>query len=177
MKVHDLGLFQRFLVLCAARSGQLLNISSLSSDSGVSEAQCRRWLTVLQASELVFLLQPFHENLGKRLTKAPKLYFTDTGVLCRLLGIDSAETLSKHSSLGAIFETFIVIELRKCILNRGERPSEYFWRDSTLSGDHFRNLTEYFRLRGPRATVAWLAYGGDGEGQRKDVTFLPWWKI
>lgn len=201
MKVHDLGLFQRFLVLCAARSGQLLNIASLSSDSGVSEAQCRRWLTVLHASELVFLLQPFHENLGKRVTKAPKLYFTDTGVLCRLLGIDSPETLSKHPSLGALFETFIVIELRKCMLNRGERPSEYFWRDktgkevdylldfggriqafeckagSTLAGDHFRNLAGYLHLRGPRATGAWLAYGGDGEGQRKEINLLPWWKI
>ena len=201
MKVHDLGLFQRFLVLCAARSGQLLNISSLSSDSGVSEAQCRRWLTVLQASELVFLLQPYHENLGKRLTKAPKLYFADPGVLCRLLGIDSADTLSKHPSLGALFETFVVNELRKCILNQGERPSEYFWRDktgkkvdylldfggriqafeckagSTLAGDHFRNLTDYLHLRGARSTGAWLAYGGDGEGQRKGVTLLPWWKI
>ena len=201
LKVHDLGLFQRFLVLCAVRSGQLLNLASLSSDSGVSEAQCRRWLTVLQASELVFLLPPYHENLGKRLTKLPKLFFTDTGVLCRLLGIDSAYMIPKHPALGALFETYIVNELLKCIHNRGEHPAEYFWRDKTghevdyllqsgtqvsafeckaaqtLSGEHFKNLVSYLERRGGAITSGWLIYGGEAEAVRQGVNMLPWWRI
>lgn len=180
LKVHDLGLFQRFLILCAVRSGQLLNLASLSSDSGVSEAQCRRWLTVLQASELIFLLQPYHENLGKRITKSPKLFFTDTGILGRLLGIESAASIPTHPAMGALFETFIVNEIRKCMLNRGDLPAEFFWRDKTgheidyllqsgtrvsafeckaaqtLAGDHFKNLTGYIERRGVKTLPWWL---------------------
>jgi predicted AAA+ superfamily ATPase len=201
LKVQDLGLFQRFLVLCAARSGQLLNIASLSSDSGVSEAQCRRWITVLQASELVFLLLPYHENLGKRITKMPKLYFTDTGLLCRLLGLEAPHMIPSHPSMGAIFETFVVNELRKCIFNRGERPAEYFWRDKTghevdyllqsgamvsafeckaaqtLAGEHFRNLAGYVERRGATTTQGFLAYGGSTAAARKGIGLLPWWRI
>ena len=201
LKVHDLGLFQRFLTLCATRSGQLLNNASLSSDSGVSEAQCRKWLNVLQASELIFLLPPYHENLGKRLTKSPKLFFTDTGLLCRLLGIDTPSMLSTHPAMGSLFETFVVNEIRKCIHNRGERPAEYFWRDKTghevdyllqvgtdvaafeckasqtLSGDHFKNLQGYIERRGPLATKGYLVYGGDGIAERKGINTIPWWRI
>jgi uncharacterized protein len=201
LKIHDLALFQRFMVLCAARSGQLLNIASLASDSGVSESQCRRWLNLLQASELVFLLSPYHANLGKRLVKSPKLYFTDTGLLCRLLAIDSPQTLSRHSSLGALFETFVVNEIRKNLLHRGDRPSEYFWRDKTghevdylladgstviafeckaaqtLAGDHFKNLISYRNLNGAETTRAYLVHGGDSEGVRQGITMLPWCRL
>jgi predicted AAA+ superfamily ATPase len=201
LKIHDLALFQRFMVLCAARSGQLLNIASLASDSGVSESQCRRWLNLLQASELVFLLSPYHANLGKRLVKSPKLFFTDTGLLCRLLAIDSPQTLSRHPSLGALFETFVVNEIRKSLLHRGERPSEYFWRDKTghevnyllaegspiiafeckaaqtLAGGHLKNLISYRNLNGTEKTRANLVHGGDGEGVRQGINLLPWWRM
>ncbi len=201
LRIQDLGLFQRFLTLCAARSGQLLNIASLASDSGVSEAQCRRWLGVFQVSEIVFLLQPFHENLGKRVIKSPKLYFTDTGLLCRLLGIASPQDIIRHPLMGALFETFIVNELRKSLWNKGIKPYEYFWREKTgieidyllldgirqiafeckagrtLDSSHLKNLQTYLRLRGDSETTAFAVYGGDQEVTRSGVRLIPWWRI
>ena len=106
--VVNLSLFQRFVLMCAARTGQLLNLSALAADCGISHSTARNWLTVLEASYVVYLLQPYHQNFGKRLVKMPKLYFLDTGLLCHLLRIDSPQTLATHALRGAIFESWVV---------------------------------------------------------------------
>ncbi|MCX7269981.1 MAG: ATP-binding protein, partial [Burkholderiales bacterium] len=128
--VHDLAAFERFVMLCAGRCGQLLNTASLASDAGVSVNTAKHWLSVLQASYIIRLLQPWHENFGKRLVKMPKLYFYDTGLLCHLLRIADAQTLSTHAMRGAVFESWVVSETLKHRLNQGLAPDVYFWRDN-----------------------------------------------
>ena len=130
LNVGDLLLFQRFIAMCAARSAQLLNLNSLASDCGVSQPTARQWLTVLQASHLLTLLPPYHRNFGKRLVKTPKLYFLDSGLLCWLLRIASAEDLQMHAARGAVFETWVVAETLKHRYNLGLNADLYFWRDN-----------------------------------------------
>ena len=128
--VVNLALFRRFVLMCAARTGQLLNLSALASDCGISQPTARSWLTVLEASYVVHLLQPFHQNFGKRLVKMPKLYFLDTGLLCHLLRIESAATLATHALRGPIFESWVVSETLKHRFNLGLPADLYFWRDN-----------------------------------------------
>ncbi|RMH75572.1 MAG: ATP-binding protein, partial [Calditrichaeota bacterium] len=129
LNVGNLDRFARFVRLCAGRTGQLINFSSLAADAGVSHATVQRWLSVLQASFIVTLVRPHYENFRKRLTKAPKLYFLDTGLLCFLLDIRRVEDLPFHALRGAIFESFVFSELYKAYLNNGELPAIYFWQD------------------------------------------------
>jgi predicted AAA+ superfamily ATPase len=127
--VRDLSLFQTFVRMCAARTGQLLNLASLGADCGISAVSARHWLTVLESSYVVTLLRPHHRNLGKRLVKTPKLYFLDSGLAAWLLGIQNAQALETHAARGALFETWVVSELLKQRFNAG-RPSDlFFWRD------------------------------------------------
>ena len=119
LNVSNLALFQRFVLMCAARSGQLLNLNSLAADCGISQPTARQWLTVLQASYVVTLLPPYHRNFGKRLVKTPKLYFLDTGLLCHLLRIPDTLALQTHAMRGAIFETWVVTEVIKHRYNLG----------------------------------------------------------
>ena len=129
--ITDLTLFQKFIGLCAGRIGQLLNITSLANDCGITLLTAKSWLSVLEASYIIFLLQPYHRNIGKRLVKTPKLYFYDTGVACSVLGIESPEQLSNHYIRGNLFESFVVAEIHKQRLNQGLLPRTYFWRDKT----------------------------------------------
>ena len=130
LNVSDLGQFQRFVLMCAARSAQLLNLSALAADCGLAHTTARQWLTVLQASYLVTLLPPYFRNFGKRLVKLPKLYFLDTGLLCHLLRIADAESLRTHAMRGAVFETWVVSEVLKHRFNRGYAADLYFFRDN-----------------------------------------------
>lgn len=130
VNVGDLETFERFLRLTAGRSGQILNMDSLASDAGVSPVTAKRWLSLLTASYIIFMLKPHSKNFNKRLIKTPKLYFYDTGLLCYLLNIRSAGDLELHSQRGAIFETYIISELMKSSFNAGVEPPLYFWRDS-----------------------------------------------
>ena len=130
INVGDLETFERFLRLAAGRSGQLLNMNSLANDVGVSPVTVKRWISLLSASYIIFLLKPHERNFNKRLIKTPKLYFYDTGLLCYLLGIRSAQDLEVHSQRGAIFETYIISEFYKSAFNAGIEPPLYFWRDS-----------------------------------------------
>ena len=107
-QVQDLSTFQRFLRLCAGRTGQLLNLSNLAQDAGIAQTTARAWLSVLEASYIVFLLQPHHRNLGKRIVKMPKLYFLDTALAASLMGIQTTTQLAIHPLRGALFETLIV---------------------------------------------------------------------
>jgi uncharacterized protein len=128
--VRDLASFERFVLMCAARSGQLLNIQSLGADCGISASAARQWLSVLEARYIIRLLQPWHENFGKRLVKMPKLYFLDTGLLCHLLRVESPVALATHAMRGAIFETWVVAETLKHRYNQGLPADVYFWRDN-----------------------------------------------
>ena len=130
MEVRRLDDFRRFVRLAAGRVGQVLNVHSLAADAGVSDRTARDWLSVLEASHLVWLLPPWHENLGKRLTKAHKLYFCDVGLATWLVGITQAAQLSSHPLRGALFENLVVMEFVKHALHRGERPDLHFFRDS-----------------------------------------------
>ena len=128
--VGDLTTFQTFIALCAARIGQLLNITSLGNECGISDNTAKRWLSILEASYIIFLLRPYHTNFGKRLVKTPKLYFYDTGLACQLLKI-KPDTLALDPNRGGLFESLIISEMVKTYYNRGELPRIYFWRDKT----------------------------------------------
>ena len=130
MEVRRLDDFRRFVRLAAGRVGQVLNVHSLAADAGVADRTARDWLSVLEASHLVWLLPPWHENLGKRLTKAHKLYFCDVGLATWLIGITQAAQLLSHPLRGALFENLVVMEFVKHALHRGERPDLHFFRDS-----------------------------------------------
>ena len=131
VNVKDLSIFQNFIKFCAARIGGLLNLNSLASDCGITHNTARAWISVLEISGLIFLLKPYFINFGKRLVKTPKLYFTDPGLACRLLGIRTKEQLFLNPMRGGLFEGFIISELMKNRLNRGESPELWFWRDNT----------------------------------------------
>ena len=198
LNVGDLEAFGRFIGLCAGRSSQLLNLSSLANDCGISHQTARRWLSVLEASFLVVLLRPHHRNFNKRLVKSPKLYFLDTGFLTYLLRIRSKDELRTHSARGAIFESFVVSELMKNALHRGQEPDLYFWRDSaghevdilleqgdelvpievksgaTLAADFYAGLQYWLKLaRIPKGPAA-LVYGGDRTVRRSGVITYSW---
>ncbi len=199
--VGDLDRFERFLTLCAGRAAQLLSYSGLASDCGISVDTARRWVSVLKTSFIVFLLPPHHRNLNKRVVKSPKLYFHDTGLLCRLLGIREADQVVTHPLRGAIFENHVVAEIAKAYLHHRITPPIYFWRDrtgheidlliedanllfpveiksgSTLSNDMLDGLLWWTKLAGLPPDVGTLVYGGDEAFTRKHVSVRPWFAI
>lgn len=198
LAVRDLGLFQRFLRLCAARSGQLLNLSTLGADCGISHATAREWLTVLEASYILMLLKPYHNNFGKRLVKTPKLYFLDVGLAAWLLGIRDIAAISIHAQRGALFETWVVSEFLKQGLNAGQTPELFFWRDSagnevdlvyetpdglqaveiksgaTFASDWLKGLKKWQALPGNFARKPMLVYGGTQTHARENVNLIGW---
>lgn len=198
LKVQDLDAFQRFLRLCAGRSGQLLNFSSLANDCGITHNTAKAWISVLEASYVLFLLRPHHANFNKRLVKSPKIYFYDTGLLCWLLGIQDASQITVHPLRGSIFETFIVSELMKTRFNRMLNTVFYFWRDSsgneidvladyagklmpievksgqTLNRDFFTGLTRWASLAGEQVLSPTLVYGGAETTRHKGVRVFNW---
>ncbi len=198
LNVGNLLTFQRFVAMCAARSGQLLNLNSLASDCGISQPTARQWLTVLQASGLVTLLPPYHRNFGKRLVKTPKLYFLDTGLLCWLLRIASPDDLAVHAARGAVFETWVVSETLKHRHNQGLAPDLYFWRDNhglevdllfenagrlhsvecksgmTYASDWIGPARRWREAAGADAAPPVLVYGGDTSYARADHSVLSW---
>lgn len=196
-QVGDLESFGRFVRLCAGRCSQLLNLAGLANDCGISHDTARRWLSVLEASFVVFLLRPHHRNFNKRLVKSPKLYFVDTGLLCFLLRIRSAEELSPHSMRGPVFENFVIAEVLKNYRNRGQLADLYFWRShrgdeidllldlGTLllpieikSGQTvvpgFFGAIDYWRKIAGDAHPAALVYGGDESFKRRGTVVYSW---
>ena len=129
-EVRNLSSFQRFVRLCAGRVGQLLNLSSLGADAGVSHVTARHWLTLLEASYVIFQLQPYHANIRKRLVRSPKLYFHDVGLAAHLLGIEQAKQVATHPLRGSLFENMVVVEALKHRFNRGRSSNLSFFRDS-----------------------------------------------
>ncbi len=198
LNIGNLEAFQKFVRLCAGRAGQILNLSALASDAGISHTTARRWLSALQAGFIVYLLKPHHLNFSKRLIKAPKIYFFDTGLLCYLLGIRKPEDIEIYPLRGAIFENFIFSELFKAFAHRGEEPPLYFWRDrtgheidfildlgvklipveaksgETVSKDLFKNLSYYLGLKGNPASRGVLVYAGEEIYFRGNILLRPW---
>ena len=129
-QVGDLNAFQSFLQMLAARSGQLLNLTDISRDLGIAVNTAKNWLSVLEATYQVIVLRPYFENTGKRLVKTPKVYFTDTGTLCYLVGLKDPDHAASGPMAGAIFEGAVLTEIIKTYFSRGERPRVYFWRTS-----------------------------------------------
>ncbi|MEW5945979.1 MAG: ATP-binding protein [bacterium] len=201
LNVGDIETFGRFIRLCAGRSGQLLNLSGLASDCGISHTTAARWLSVLEAGFIVILLRPHHKNFGKRLIKSPKLYFLDTGLLCYLLNIRSPDELFHRAERGAVFESFVVSEMYKNFMHRGEQPGLYFWRDAhghevdividlgnelipveaksaqTTATDFFDNLTFWRGMSGNETAGAALIYGGEQSFKRSGAVVYPWFAL
>jgi len=194
-------LFQRSAVrLCAGRTGQLLNLSSLASDCGISHTTARHWVSILQAGFIIQLLPPHHENFSKRIIKSPKIYFLDTGLLCYLLRIRETEDIPVHPLKGAIFENFVFSEIYKAFAHRGELPPLYFWRDrtghevdividtgkrlvpveiksaETIDSSFFDGLRYYISLGIPVSKTGVLVHGGDALYQRENFTVRPWFQ-
>lgn len=203
MNVKDLGQFQTFVKMCASRVGQLLNLNALALDCGLSHNTARSWLSVLETSGIVYLLKPYHQNFGKRLVKSPKLYFVDTGLAARLLGIKTAEELFFHPNRGNLFESFIVSELLKARYSGGLDPGIYFWRDNvgtevdivyeggasaegrkfqaievksgkTFSPELASALETWMRYSGAKAQDCSLVYAGIQALQWKGLSLIPW---
>lgn len=198
LKVGDLETFSRFVRLCAGRNGQLLNLSSLANDCGITHTTSKRWISILEASFIVLLLRPHFKNFSKRLIKSPKLYFLDTGLLSYLLRIRSKEDLRIHALYGSIFESYIISELLKNFMNRGEEHAIYFWRDSTgneidvlidegdrlvpmeikagqtVNQDFFKGIRFWKKLATDIEQRAALVYGGDKSYIRSDTYVYPW---
>jgi predicted AAA+ superfamily ATPase len=193
--VRDIAAFNKFLSICATEIGQLLNVSSLASRCGIKVDTANSWLSVLEASYIIVRLQPYFANIGKRITKTPKLYFVDTGLACSLLNINTKQELRGHKLYGSLFENMVVSEFIKDIENRGKAENLYFWRDSNknevdlIVDDGELHLYEvkssetakhsfsavmnsvYEPLGAASRTVI---YGGEEQLTLSGVEFIPW---
>ena len=199
--VRNLSTFQRFLRMCAARVGQLLNLSSLANDCGITHNTARSWISVLEASYILFLLPPHYKNYNKRLIKRPKLYFHDVGFASWLLGIRDQDHISIHAARGSLFENWVITELLKHQYNRGREANIFFWRDNigdevdvivekgtrlmpieiksgqTLTSDAFRNLKKWLKLAKEDIDQAFLCYGGEESYTRSGIRVIPWMEV
>lgn len=195
--VKDLLKFQAFIKLVASRTGQLVNYTSLATDVGVSVPTVRNWLSILEAGYIVLRVPPWHSNLRKRVVKTPKLYFVDTGLLCRLLDITSAEALRTHALRGPVFENWVVVETLKHINNRNLAGRLYFYRDfsgnevdlvvetgagvlgvevksgSTVRPAFFKGLKAWQQVFGQGARGA-VVYAGAQDQAMRNTPVIPW---
>lgn len=174
MNVKDLRQFQNFLSLCAARAGQLLNLSALANEAGISQPTAKSWLSALESSYITFQLYPFHKNFSKRVVKTPKLYFYDTGLLAYLLKIKNRETLLTHPVKGALFENMVIAEFHKQMHHGYQNQSPWFWRDNhgdevDLLLDHGLNL-DIFEIK---ASETILTKNFDGLAKFEGISDLP----
>ena len=198
VNVQDLRLFRNFIGLCAARAGQLLNLNSLANECGISQPTAKSWLSVLQASYVVFLLNPYFKNYSKRITKTPKLYFYDTGLLAHLLKVRNPDKLKLSPVKGNLFENLIVSELLKQNYHQQLHREMWFWRDAsghevdlilqddeqvdilemkateTVMGDLFSGLNFYADLAGEDIKSKTLVYGGNQNQVRSNVNVVGW---
>ncbi|RVU86455.1 ATP-binding protein [Leucothrix sargassi] len=201
VNIQDLSTFQRFLRLCAGRTGNLLNLNALAGEAGITNKVAQAWMSVLESSDLIYLLPPYHKNFGKRLVKTPKLYFVDTGLACWLLGIRSEDVLALHPLRGALFETWVVGEALKARYNAGEAADLYFWRDNngveadlvyeqdgklqpieiksgaTVTSDYVKSGQKAAKFAGDEALTPWLVHGGEDNYERSGVGVVSWRKF
>ena len=198
--VTDLSLFHKFLELCAGRTGQVLNRNSLANECGVSQPTIEKWLTILEASFIMYRMPSYFKNIKKRIVKSPKLYFFDTGLVCNLLGIFTPQQLRNHPLRGEIFETFVVSELLKYHYHKGQRSNYYFYRDNhmneidviidtgygpvpleiksgmTINDSFFKGL-DFFRKLASRYKNSGLIYGGNRNFKYKNYEIRDYSKV
>ncbi len=197
--VENLNTFTRFLGLCAGRAGQILNLSSLASDTGISVNTAKSWLSLLEASFIVFLLQPYYNNFNKRLIKSPKLYFYDTGIVSSLLRISEYTTLRTYPLYGALYENLVISEIVKIFYHSGKRPPIYYWKESngkevdcileknfneiiaieikggeTFSKDYLKNLSGFVNESTSLKIKKYLIHPEAKATKIKDITVLSW---
>ena len=198
MNIGDLSAFERFVRLAAARCGQILNLSALGADAGVTHTTARKWISLLEASYIAFLLPPYFRNLSKRLVKSPKLYFHDVGLAAYLLGIQNESHVLAHPLRGALFENLVVVEALKWFWHRGQHAGLNFYRDSegneidlllefatgvfpievkageTVNADFFRGLRAFSRLYASAPpNGGGLVYGGDRTQVQHGTAVVP----
>lgn len=196
--IENLNSFSNFLRLCAGRTGQIINLNSLAADAGISPNTAKSWFSILEASYIIYYLQPYYKNFNKRITKSPKLYFYDTGLVCSLLGIDSAEQVKTYHSKGALFENLIITELVKSRFHRGENPRFYFWQNKTkqeidlivenndnpipyeiksgmtMNDSYFTNLNYWRKITGEKSENLNIIYGGETNLKTSNGNFISW---
>ena len=198
--ITNLLVFERFVKLCAGRTGQLLNMNSLALETGIDNKTAASWISILESSFIVFRLQPHHINYNKRVVKMPKLYFYDTGLVCALLGIQDAEALTTFNLRGNLFENFVITELLKARFNKGLTNNLFFWRDNTghevdvlleqnnnlypveiksgqtITADYFKAIDYWNKISGN--TNGTVVYGGNEHQKRSNnIEVLPWNRI
>jgi predicted AAA+ superfamily ATPase len=198
VNIKNLKQFQTFLSLCAGHVGQIINHTALSNAVGVHNTTIKEWLSILEATYIIFTLQPYYKNFNKRLIKSSKLYFYDTGLACSLLGIRDERDLALNPLKGGLFENFIIVELLKRKLNRGVRPRFYFWRESngtevdlliedgnrlipieikstqTLTSFPVSDLKKLTTLMEGHQVEPYMIYGGEHSFNNQGVQVLSW---
>lgn len=196
--IIDMTAFKRFLKLCAANVGSVLNVASLAKDAGISVVTANSWITILEASFVLLRLPPYYKNFSKRVIKSSKIYFCDTGLLCNLLNIFNREQLQESNLRGAIFENLIVIELMKAALFKGEEPQLYFWRDTnqnevdllretdgkleaieiksgeTKNQKFYDGLKKFSEVSGISLSDTKVVYGGSDSYRGENQKFISW---
>lgn len=202
LNVRNLRTFEHFLKLMASQSGQLMNYTNLANSIGISVPAIKEWISILETSGLIFILPPYYKNFSKRVVKTPKIYFTDTGLLCHLLSIRSVDHLKTHPLLGSIFETFIISECFKRFHHLGEIPPLYFWRDQTgneidllinhgtlsfpleiklsqsFHSDFKKTIEKWLELENNPASKGSVIYCGEhAQGTTTPVQAVPWYVL
>ena len=195
INIKDLNLFEKFMKLCAGRIGSLFEASNLANEVGVSSHTINNWLSILEASFIIFRLQPYFENFGKRVIKSSKIYFTDVGLASYLLDIENITQIKRDPLRGALFENMVILELMKFRLNQGKSPNLYFYRDNhrnevdvifkhghkllpieiksaqTFNNSFLKNIKFYHKIAGDRAQISYIIYAGEQQ-QKLDKTEL-----
>jgi uncharacterized protein len=196
INVKDYLLFDRFIKICASRTGQILNLSSIGNECGVSHNTINSWISLLEASYIVYRVQPHFRNYSKRLIKSPKLYFYDVGLACFLLGIENSSQLKNHPLKGSLFETLVISELIKFRFNKIRKSNLYYFRDNTgheidilidqgawcnpveiklsetLNPDFLKGIDFYQKLQNSKASKSALIYGGNDSYSFKETQVL-----
>ncbi len=194
INVKDLNQFQQFITLLAGRVGQVINYTSLANDVGISATSIKKWISVLKASFIVFELRPFFENIKKRVIKSPKIYFTDTGLACHLLGIETPDHASRDPLRGGLYENFVILEIVKNYYNLGKTPRLFFYRDthgnevdlvverqrklipveikssSTFSKHFLKGIQKFKKITEDRCQDGYVLYNGQEKFTLQDIT-------
>ena len=197
--IENLHTFSRFLGLCAGRIGQILNLTSLANDTGISVNTAKAWLSLLEASFIIYQMQPYYKNFSKRLIKSPKLYFYDTGIACSLLKLTNPEMIYTHYLYGSLFENLVISEFIKIQSHSGRQPSVYYWRESngmeidciiemennellaleikggqTFTKDYLKNLRNFAKNQNSQKIKKAVIYAGEESAMINDVQLIPW---
>lgn len=199
--IGNLNRFRQFLQLCAGRVGQLLNLSSIGNEIGIDSKTVRSWISILEASFIIFLLPPYYKNYNKRIVKQNKLYFYDTGIISSLMGLNESEQLANFYLKGNLFENFVISEIMKQMHHNGIRPNLFFWRDntgneidliidkgtyinaveiksgSTYTNEYFKNIVKFQKYSGIKPDNCYVIYTGKESYRTKDGYLYDFFKL